>query len=106
MTGMPYHAIAARNAFDGITVLDNHAVIVDGCHIVDVVPKGQVPASMPLQVLPGNAWLAPGFIDVQVNGGGDVLFNDAPTAAAIQTIAAVVVRLEFPVLVVCHFVKG
>ena len=39
---------------------------------------------MPVQVLPGDAWLAPGFIDVQVNGGGDVLFNDMPTAEADQ----------------------
>jgi len=32
--------------------------------------------------------LAPGFIDTQVNGGGGVLFNEAPTAAAIATIGA------------------
>ena len=38
--------------------------------------------------LPDNAWLAPGFIDIQVNGGGDVLFNDAPTPSGIRTIAA------------------
>jgi N-acetylglucosamine-6-phosphate deacetylase len=38
--------------------------------------------------LPDNAWLAPGFIDIQVNGGGDVLFNDAPTPNGIRTIAA------------------
>ena len=43
---------------------------------------------MPVQVLPGDAWLAPGFIDVQVNGGGDVLFNDTPTAEGIDAIAA------------------
>ena len=33
-------------------------------------------------------WLAPGFIDIQVNGGGDVLFNDAPTPDGIRAIAA------------------
>ena len=32
--------------------------------------------------------LLPGFIDVQVNGGGGVLFNDAPTIAGIRTMAA------------------
>lgn len=32
--------------------------------------------------------LVPGFIDVQVNGGGGVLFNDTPTAAAIEAIGA------------------
>ncbi len=32
--------------------------------------------------------LAPGFIDLQVNGGGGMLFNDAPTAEAAARIAA------------------
>jgi N-acetylglucosamine-6-phosphate deacetylase len=31
--------------------------------------------------------LVPGYIDIQVNGGGGVLFNDVPTAAGIATIA-------------------
>lgn len=30
--------------------------------------------------------LAAGFIDLQVNGGGGVMFNDAPTAATVATI--------------------
>jgi N-acetylglucosamine-6-phosphate deacetylase len=38
--------------------------------------------------LPEDCWLAPGFIDLQVNGGGDVLFNDVPTLEGIRTIAA------------------
>jgi len=32
--------------------------------------------------------LLPGFIDVQVNGGGGVLFNDAPNVDTIRTIGA------------------
>ncbi len=36
--------------------------------------------------LPEGAILAPGFIDAQVNGGGGVLFNDAPTAETLRTI--------------------
>jgi N-acetylglucosamine-6-phosphate deacetylase len=32
--------------------------------------------------------LAPGFVDVQVNGGGGVLFNAAPTVDAIRAIGA------------------
>ncbi len=31
--------------------------------------------------------LVPGFIDLQVNGGGDVLFNSTPTVAGIEKIA-------------------
>ena len=43
---------------------------------------------MPIRTLPDGAWLAPGFIDVQVNGGGDILFNDEPTPEGIGAIVA------------------
>ncbi|MEJ2459836.1 MAG: N-acetylglucosamine-6-phosphate deacetylase [Novosphingobium sp.] len=35
----------------------------------------------------GGGWLLPGFIDTQVNGGGDVLFNDKPDIEGIRSIA-------------------
>jgi N-acetylglucosamine-6-phosphate deacetylase len=41
-----------------------------------------------VRTMPDGVWLAPGFIDVQVNGGGDVLFNATPTAEGIRAIAA------------------
>mgnify|MGYP000887891630 CR=1 FL=1 len=34
-----------------------------------------------------GGWLLPGFIDVQVNGGGGVLFNNQPDVEALATIA-------------------
>lgn len=34
-----------------------------------------------------GGYLVPGFIDTQVNGGGGVLFNDAPTVETIEAIA-------------------
>jgi N-acetylglucosamine-6-phosphate deacetylase len=36
----------------------------------------------------GGALLLPGFIDAQVNGGGGVLFNDAPAVEAIRTLGS------------------
>jgi N-acetylglucosamine-6-phosphate deacetylase len=36
----------------------------------------------------GGALLLPGFIDSQVNGGGGVLFNDAPSVESIRAIGA------------------
>jgi N-acetylglucosamine-6-phosphate deacetylase len=43
---------------------------------------------VPVEDLPAGAWLAPGFIDVQVNGGGDVLFNGDPRPDGIARIVA------------------
>jgi len=39
------------------------------------------------EALPPEALLAPGLIDIQVNGGGGVLFNDEPHAEAAHAIA-------------------
>jgi len=81
-------AITADHVFDGASVHDHAAVIIHGSRIAQVAPRADVPPSIPLQILPQGAWLAPGFIDLQVNGGGDVLFNDQPTPEGIWTIAA------------------
>jgi N-acetylglucosamine-6-phosphate deacetylase len=81
------HAVAAQTLFDGVNVQSNVAVLIRGEKIVGISARDEVPASVPVQELPGNVWLAPGFIDIQVNGGGDVLFNDAPTPETIHTIA-------------------
>jgi N-acetylglucosamine-6-phosphate deacetylase len=35
-----------------------------------------------------GGWVLPGFIDVQVNGGGGILFNDDPSVDGIATIGA------------------
>lgn len=82
------HAIAADHVFDGTLVRERAAVIVDGSRIADLMPTTELPRGIATHVLPEGAWLAPGFIDLQVNGGGDVLFNDQPTAQGIRTIAA------------------
>src|SRR5206468_10521285 len=50
-----------------------------------VVPQDEVPGGAEVYDLQGNT-LVPGFIDTQVNGGGDRLFNDDPS---VETIAAI-----------------
>ncbi|HWA00193.1 MAG TPA: N-acetylglucosamine-6-phosphate deacetylase [Caulobacterales bacterium] len=64
---------------------DNLAVIVDGPRIADLVRD---PPAACERIDLGGGILAPGFIDVQVNGGGGVLFNDAQTVDAIAQIGA------------------
>jgi N-acetylglucosamine-6-phosphate deacetylase len=82
------HAIAADAVFDGAALHRGVAVVVEGTEIAALLPRRDLPAGLSVRDLPDGAWLAPGFIDVQVNGGGDVLFNDMPTAAGIAAIAA------------------
>lgn len=65
-------------------LVDGLAVLVDGARIVDVQPRAAVRAAH-THDLHGQR-LLPGFIDTQVNGGGGVLFNDAPSVDAIRAI--------------------
>jgi N-acetylglucosamine-6-phosphate deacetylase len=81
------HAVAARTLFDGVDLRKNAAVLIRGEQIVGVSGRDEISSSIPVQELPDTIWLAPGFIDIQVNGGGDLLFNDAPTPETIQAIA-------------------
>jgi N-acetylglucosamine-6-phosphate deacetylase len=84
----PAHAIAADYVFDGTVVRERAALIVDGSRIAGLLPTTELPRTISTHVLPEGAWLAPGFIDLQVNGGGDVLFNDQPTVQGVCSIAA------------------
>ena len=67
--------------------------IVSGCALLladgairDIVAEGAIPAGARVTRLAGGT-LAAGFIDLQVNGGGGAMFNDAPTAATIAAMA-------------------
>lgn len=75
-------ALAPTHLFTGDGMLENTTVKIDGGRIVDVV-RGVAADAVKLDGL-----LAPGFIDIQVNGGGGALFNDAPTVETLATIAA------------------
>src|SRR5437764_2915085 len=82
------HALAAEHVFDGEILHHDAAVVIEVARIRSVAPSSDLPDAMPVRVMPAGTWLAPGFIDVQVNGGGDVLFNDMPTPEGILAIVA------------------
>ena len=88
MTTSGLHAITADHVFDGTVVRERTAVVMDGARILDLVPTTDLPRTTSIRAMPEDTWLAPGFIDLQVNGGGDVLFNDQPSAQSARTIAA------------------
>ncbi len=64
------------------------AVLVDGAQIVDLLPPTDPRVCKASQRDLHGAMLLPGFIDVQVNGGGGVLFNQTPTVDALRQIGA------------------
>ena len=76
----------ARTLVDAGFVSDR-AVLVEGERIVAVVVTSDVPRNFVRRDLHG-ALLLPGFIDVQVNGGGGVLFNDARSLDQLAKIGA------------------
>ncbi len=64
---------------------DNATVLLERERILDVVSKKTLSSEYATYDLRGSL-LLPGFIDVQVNGGGGVLFNDNPSAENIRVI--------------------
>src|SRR5947208_5365670 len=88
MKGAAIHAVAADTVFDGAALHRDHAIVIEAGTITALMPRRDLPRGVPVQDLPDGIWLAPGFIDVQVNGGGDVLFNDMPTVDGIAAIVA------------------
>jgi N-acetylglucosamine-6-phosphate deacetylase len=81
-------AVVASHVFDGAVVHRDAAIVIEGEQILALLPRGDLPRAIDAVVLPDGLWIAPGFIDLQVNGGGDVLFNDVPTPEGIAAIAA------------------
>ena len=79
-------AITGARIFDGREWLDGHAVVVDSGCVLAVTAADKLDAGVERQAVQGI--LAPGFIDVQVNGGGGALFNAERSIDAIRTIGA------------------
>ncbi len=82
------HAVLAERVFDGLRWHAEAAVIIRGGRIVRIGPENDVPKDLSRTRLPKATFLAPGFIDLQVNGGGGILLNDQPTADGMRAIAA------------------
>jgi len=78
-------ALINHKLFDGESWHSDKAVLIDGTSIADVIPLQSRVAGIKTIDLGGQI-LAPGFIDVQVNGGGGTLFNDQPSVDGIRNI--------------------
>ena len=78
--------ICADQVFDGGLLHDRMAVGFENGSVTDVVPMAALPAGAVCTAI--NGILTPGYLDLQVNGGGGVMLNTAPSLAAMTAIAA------------------
>lgn len=81
------HLILAPRLFDGDSWLQDHGVIIENDEVAAIIPASQAPTDLPTTRLE-EGFLTAGFVDLQVNGGGGVMFNNAPSAETVKRIAA------------------
>lgn len=80
-------ALAAPRIFDGGTWHRNAALVLRHGLVEGIATPGSVPDDAEI-VEVKSGFLAPGFVDLQVNGGGGVMLNDRQDVEAIGTICA------------------
>jgi N-acetylglucosamine-6-phosphate deacetylase len=77
--------LTGARVFTGESMLDGAGVLIEDGMILDIADS---PGAAETVRLAADALLTPGFIDLQVNGGGGVQFNDTPDEATIRAIVA------------------
>lgn len=71
--------------YTGDVLLEAHDVLVQGTTIQALIPRAQRPARV-VQVDGRGLSVCPGFVDLQLYGGGGSAFGVAPSAAALQRL--------------------
>ena len=79
------YALTHGRIYTGHDILDHHAVVIADGLIERVCPLAELPAGIATREVNG-ALIAPGFIDVQLNGCGGVQFNDDINAISVDTL--------------------
>lgn len=80
-------AYSAPQIFDGQTVHQNSALLLEHGCVLAMVPLSNVPQDARLVEFQTGI-ISPGFVDLQVNGGGGRMLNDDPSLEAIKIICA------------------
>ncbi len=77
--------------FDGACLQEGVALVVEDGHVTGILPEAAAPSGARVALRGGV--LAPGLIDLQVNGGGGVMLGAGDPDAEIRTICAAHARL-------------
>ncbi|WP_105735527.1 N-acetylglucosamine-6-phosphate deacetylase [Cronobacter dublinensis] len=79
------YALTHGRIYTGHDILDDHAIVIADGLIERLCPLADLPAGIEQRDM-GGAIIAPGFIDVQLNGCGGVQFNDTADAVSVGTL--------------------
>ncbi len=79
------YALTNCTLYTASEILSEHCVLVEADQIYDIVTQNSCPDDIERIDLNG-ANLTAGFIDLQINGCGGVLFNTAPTIETLETM--------------------
>lgn len=79
-------AFVGAQIHDGLSLFHDHALVVGQNGYLSIQPVENLPSDFAVTQLQGGL-ITPGFVDLQVNGGGGVMFNDDPSVATLRRIA-------------------
>ncbi|OWY13010.1 N-acetylglucosamine-6-phosphate deacetylase [Thioclava sp. F34-6] len=78
--------LTGARVFDGAAFHENYAIVLEQSRISALCPIAELPEGEVIE-FPGGT-LAPGLVDLQVNGGGGVMLDGRATLETIATICA------------------
>src|SRR6185436_717843 len=80
-------AVTGARIFDGEAWHDDAALVLAGDTVEGIAPLAGLDRGIE-RVDARGGMLVPGFVDLQVNGGGGLMINDRPDVETIRTICA------------------
>lgn len=84
-------AIVNGTVFTGEKMIDGRTVLIKDGYVVDLIHPAEIPSEAEIFDAGGD-YVAPGFIDLQIYGGGGQLFSAYPTEGVMNEIAGALVR--------------
>ena len=84
-------AIANGIVFTGERLIRNQTVLIKGNTVVDLLPPAEIPGNAEIVDARG-CYVAPGFVDLQIYGGGGQLFSANPSSNTMDEIARALVK--------------
>lgn len=84
---MTMFSLAAPRIFDGQDWHEGHALLVEDGRVKAIVQTSEIPSGAAGAEL-AHGMLVPGFVDLQVNGAGGVLFNEDRSVDGLRRLCA------------------